>query len=282
MIVALGILAYQAPNMLDVKGLKKYEEYYPELVECLDHELEARGLSYGVGNYWDAKYVTMLSKKNIKIIQVTEDLKPYHWISNVEWYQRYLPQFILLYNSQTLLDPQASRHYITERFGLPAEEFQCQGRDVMVYSRKSDWNFHTYLSYPLYLNFDRPGAKAMFYAATLPSQVGEVMGLSRVAVDGKVGYITYGPYIELGPGTYEAVIFYQGEGENAAEIVWKWDVIISKPASFDVVKEGFLSADNKSINVNFEIYKKSIIEVRTFYNGKGCLSVHAIRLRRVG
>jgi hypothetical protein len=152
----------------------------------------------------------------------------------------------------------------------------------MVYSRKSDWNFHTYLSYPLYLNFDRPGAKAMFYAATLPSQVGEVMGLSRVAVDGKVGYITYGPYIELGPGTYEAVIFYQGEGENAAEIVWKWDVIISKPASFDVVKEGFLSADNKSINVNFEIYKKSIIEVRTFYNGKGCLSVHAIRLRRVG
>lgn len=67
-------------------GLNHFFTYYPETSRKLDNIAEKEGLLRGVGNYWWAKYVTMFSKKGVKIHAAFEDLAPYTHVTNENWF----------------------------------------------------------------------------------------------------------------------------------------------------------------------------------------------------
>ena len=67
-------------------GLKQFLNYYPTIARCVDDAAEKEKLLYGVGGYWDAKYITMFSKKGVRIYPVYDDLVPYNHITNENWY----------------------------------------------------------------------------------------------------------------------------------------------------------------------------------------------------
>ncbi|MCB1770122.1 MAG: discoidin domain-containing protein, partial [Candidatus Competibacteraceae bacterium] len=117
----------------NIKSLKRYSVFYPPVMECLDRNLHTRRLKNGIGNYWDAKYFTMLSRYNLKITQVRDkDILLYHWISNFEWYKRFPPNFIIL--NTKMSDPHLFiEEDVIKKFGYPNDRFECLNRIVLIY-----------------------------------------------------------------------------------------------------------------------------------------------------
>jgi hypothetical protein len=97
---AAGLLKYQSG------GLEYFFTYYPETSRKLDNIAEKEGLMRGVGNYWWAKFVTMFSKKGVKIHAAFEDMAPYTHVTNENWFfdPKHKFNFVLLNDfSDTLL-----------------------------------------------------------------------------------------------------------------------------------------------------------------------------------
>lgn len=81
---------------VSTQGLRNYFSYYPEKVKALDRIAEDQGLLCGVGNYWEAKKITLFSKKGVKVYSVFEDLAMYEHVANENWFLKNKFNFILL------------------------------------------------------------------------------------------------------------------------------------------------------------------------------------------
>lgn len=66
--------------------ISKMTNYYPALVESVDKVAVEEGLKFGLGNYWDAKHVTMFSKSGVKIYAVKDNLKAHDHVANRDWF----------------------------------------------------------------------------------------------------------------------------------------------------------------------------------------------------
>jgi hypothetical protein len=60
--------------------------FYPPLVQCLDLVAKKHHVQYGVANYWLAKYVTALSRSDLRVVSVTPRLDPFVDFTNIEWF----------------------------------------------------------------------------------------------------------------------------------------------------------------------------------------------------
>jgi len=67
-------------------GIKRLINYYPPLVSKMDSVAKQENLRYGVATYWNAKYITMFSRCNLRVYTVYEDLTPWHHVMNENWY----------------------------------------------------------------------------------------------------------------------------------------------------------------------------------------------------
>jgi len=86
LLFSLGHGILYAINTRSIKGLKSFIYYYPEWVKELDEVCEKNKLQYGVSDYWLAKYITMFSKKNLRVYSVHHNLRPWHHVMNEDWY----------------------------------------------------------------------------------------------------------------------------------------------------------------------------------------------------
>lgn len=69
------------------EGLKRFANYYPDTSEVLDDLQGTFGLTYGVTNYWQAKYTTMFSRNNIRLYSVHDrTFKPSYHVTNENWF----------------------------------------------------------------------------------------------------------------------------------------------------------------------------------------------------
>ncbi|MDI1354380.1 MAG: hypothetical protein PSX36_05660 [bacterium] len=89
---------------IDMRGLQGYFSYYPNLVRQIDNLAEKENLQYGAGNYWVAKYVTLFSRKGVKIRSVFDDISIYDHVSNDAWFFNNIFTFVVLnrFNDTTL------------------------------------------------------------------------------------------------------------------------------------------------------------------------------------
>lgn len=138
------ILGLTSPSLAIIGQLKRYLAYYPAEVSSLDQELQRRHLVTGIGNYWDSKYITMLSRDTVRILQVRPDLAPFFWINSAKWYEKGQPQFVLIDTSAYAITPpmyRLSESFVRGQFGDPEERFTVSGKVVLVYNRTSDSAF---------------------------------------------------------------------------------------------------------------------------------------------
>ena len=67
-------------------GFKAYSEYYPVKVKSIDEIARKEGLLKGVGSYWDAKFINMFSRQNVRVYAVLGGLQKYYHVANEHWY----------------------------------------------------------------------------------------------------------------------------------------------------------------------------------------------------
>jgi hypothetical protein len=103
---------------------------YPPWIECLDTLARSEGLHYGYGDYWNAKYASMLSHAGVLVNQLDEDLTIFPWINNLDWYlavsQSRSSRVFLL--PERLMEP-------GEAFGRLLETRHCGEREIRIYRR---------------------------------------------------------------------------------------------------------------------------------------------------
>jgi hypothetical protein len=105
--------------------------YYPDLVRCMDEQTQQRNLHSGLSNYWQAKYVSMLSHNDLQVVQLTTSLEPWYWINNRHWYEK--PFDFVLINRVEVLDFRLDRVKLIDRFGPPDDSFSCGDNEVLIY-----------------------------------------------------------------------------------------------------------------------------------------------------
>ncbi|MFA0405907.1 hypothetical protein [Vibrio sp. 10N.222.52.C12] len=100
-------------------------------------------------------------------------------------------------------------------------------------------------------------------ASELPSIVGRVNNNGEVLSDGVTGFLTFGPYLQLQPGKYRAVIEYMCIGSSSCGY---WDIVVG---SDGVSHNGsLLNAIQGRVESQFELVesqKDKLLEVRTNY-----------------
>jgi len=104
--------------------------------------LKARGLTYGIGGYWDASAVALQSGNQVQVRAVVRYydrvagfyLTAYGWEMKPEWYDasRHDATFVIangFYPDSTILTAADVERY----FGRPAATYRVAGREILVY-----------------------------------------------------------------------------------------------------------------------------------------------------
>lgn len=86
-LVLLAILLGTGIKNQAPAGLLNYLGHYPESVRILDELKQEKGLKYGLGGYWQAKYSTLFSRNNLRLYSVANrTFKPGYHVTNENWY----------------------------------------------------------------------------------------------------------------------------------------------------------------------------------------------------
>ncbi len=64
--------------LLHKPQFKMKMSYYPPDIHCIDEAVRGYG-DNGIAQYWDANYITSLSKENLQLVSVNPDLTPFYW-----------------------------------------------------------------------------------------------------------------------------------------------------------------------------------------------------------
>ncbi|MEJ3747660.1 hypothetical protein WEI85_30760 [Actinomycetes bacterium KLBMP 9797] len=95
--------------------------------------LDDRGLAYGLGEYWNANNVTVLTSRRVRVAPVVagDRIAGYQWESDEEWYDptRHDARFLVLDTRA----PSNSEATARAQFGAPVERHAFDGAVVLVY-----------------------------------------------------------------------------------------------------------------------------------------------------
>lgn len=130
---------------------------------------------------------------------------------------------------------------------------------------------------------DLPYPEQRWLAAGLPGNIGAVEGGTRViSEEGTTGLLTYGPYWETPEGVYEVGVRYRADSPSDSNAL----LDINSPERSKLVDQVPLKNTNGEVQEFFMQFSidsttQGKIELRTFYEGEGNLTVEWIQLRRV-
>ena len=112
--------------------------YRPPLVLFMDKLASTQPLEYGYGGYWQARLITLLSKRGLRAYAVDGMLNPLLWVSNREWYAETLEDHARRprVDFVVLDDPlwKISREAAVRVFGEPAREVRFEDTRILLYS----------------------------------------------------------------------------------------------------------------------------------------------------
>lgn len=133
-----------------------------------------------------------------------------------------------------------------------------------------------------------PSSEIAWKGAELPYQtdVGINVGDDKVAIKGKRGFLTYGPYVRLPNGSYRFEIKYISKESNGT-IVGYWDVVSSTSMDIAQYPKGPIYGTKGKLNKivrEFTILSDSLderIEIRNYYNGVGDLTIKSLTITKI-
>jgi hypothetical protein len=76
-IIYFSFIFYTAIKVSPFECFNKIEAYYPPLVKATDELSKNYNVKNGIGDYWDAGFVSNLSKNDVRVTSVFQDLRPY-------------------------------------------------------------------------------------------------------------------------------------------------------------------------------------------------------------
>jgi len=89
-LITFGMLILLSVTWLksDVKsGLKDYFNCYPERSMVLDQLKDEYDLTYGIADYWQAKFSTTFSRNGIRLYAANDgDFRPFYHVTNENWF----------------------------------------------------------------------------------------------------------------------------------------------------------------------------------------------------
>lgn len=75
-----------ARKIKPVKGMHQFTHFSPEWVQAIDSVCAEYHVQYGLSEYVYAKHFTMFSKHNNRIYAVYQNLRPWHHVTNEDWF----------------------------------------------------------------------------------------------------------------------------------------------------------------------------------------------------
>jgi hypothetical protein len=126
----------------DVPGA---EDFYPPFVRCLDEVAQKHRLRYGVADYWISKYVSALSRSDLRVVSVTPRLDPFADFTNIEWFlggvgarrHEYPEYTFAVLGSMRPTGPGVSEVALTA-LGAPRAVETCSGFEIRVLPAGAD------------------------------------------------------------------------------------------------------------------------------------------------
>ncbi len=130
------------------------------------------------------------------------------------------------------------------------------------------------------LNFLYPEFPRNFDIRSLPRQTGslEVNGSAK-AIQGTnpAGFLSYGPYVDLEPGNYTAVVavICNAANNNLVDVV-------SNVGKINLGKKNFACGSaREELRIPFELTQRATgLEIRVFFGGNGAMQLMSLRLER--
>jgi hypothetical protein len=143
------------------------------------------------------------------------------------------------------------------------------------------------LLYFIYATFfnrmnDEPLYSECFAGGKLLTTIEQPQGDSRVAQKGQVGYLTYGPYVDLNPGTYSVTLNYTADFEVSDVVVGAVDRAESAGTipGTEVPLVPKAKGDNEYSQIFEAKSKLAGFEFRVFTNGKSTMEVKELCIKQ--
>lgn len=273
-LLALVALALAAPGLPALGHLGDWTSYYPPLIRQLDETVGTTPGAVGVGSYWWAKYVQLLSRRGVQVLPITSEGKPFHWINNRAVFKAE-PHFALL-DAPYYSEPPPPREetvpaaWLERSFGKPDRQAQVGNCRLWFYD--STAFARQLLDHPEVFWENRVGESIRFMGSALPGRVGTVEGTARHAAAGVKGCLSFGPYLPVTPGTYRAQLDLV-QPPTARD--GTWEVALSPGDT--LLARGSLR-DQSTIPIT--IPQPGILEVRVISGGGAALTLRGLELTR--
>ena len=263
-------------SKLNTKKMQFNNDFYPEKIQCLDAIAQRYSLKNGIAQYWDAKPISVLSKQNLNIAQVNNDLRYYNWITSTAFHREAYDFAVIDQNSKGnyLLDESK----IKRINGSPIYETLCSDDwKIIVYPKNA---LHTTPKFLLQQSYK-------IDACELPSRIGERLSDCSISSDSnETGYVTFGPYLPLPAGRYKAEILFSSDSP-IGERVGHWDIVLALPNRLLKITNGVFNGTKsikETVTIDFSIsqqYHDRSIEIRNFSQTGGALRIYQLTLQRV-
>lgn len=305
----VGVLGFAAITLQSSSQIPRANDqavwnYYPEFVEQLDAYAEEFDLDYGLAGYWEAKPITLFSRRGVKAHQVIASpvansrMIAFPWLCNSRNYFETVPgrdgppryQFMLV--NELLTVPTASRREMIANFGEPAAEGSCGPFQLLVYNRPEDVKFQEIAQRECFIHRGRykcqVGETIRFEADTLPSMIlGEFPPPERTATEfiDPSGTLSSGPHLALTEaGTYRVKMVtsswgdcYSGEW-SLGLVNMKFGTLVTEKAG--KLPTGWMTETIEDISISNR-QRGRLLDCRIDFNGSGSLRMHYLEVTRI-
>jgi hypothetical protein len=277
------------PHRISIEAAREYQQR-PErrLADCLDANKDAYGLKSGVGDFWQARPISLLSRRGIRVVPVRDgSLTPYHYMSNVKWFlgEAGTPYAAPEYNFVVTSGLAISR--IVSKYGPPTRQFTCPSVVglILVYDKQQtrfDEQVKTFFKRMLIGDAILGGNQRIVrYTPDVFFLVaGRLAEDVAVSNKGSKGWFIIGPYARMKAGRYRVTLTYRTQGVPEGELVGRLEAFLS---TGKILKAVNLESREKwaRTEVVFELDQGvayAPLELRVFTEGKAEISASEITL----
>ncbi|MCX7338848.1 MAG: hypothetical protein NTX76_06195 [Alphaproteobacteria bacterium] len=202
--------------------------------------LSKNDLKYGYGAYENANAVTALSNNDVKLRSIlfySNRIIPFRWLSSERWYRQdaWVGKTFLALTAEKahVIDWNILEKYI----GKPEKELECGQFKIFIFPENiakylPGWDM-TYLNKASFLASKDKNHTAGTYVETYRD-----LGPAIVAQPKEIGYLHFGPYVDVEPGEYEIEFDILADSHDAQDVL-KIDVVTnaSTPLKEESMKE---------------------------------------------
>ena len=258
--------------------LSSMTEYQDPFTACLERETTQRQLRRGLAGFWQATSVTALSEGKLEVLAIGTELQPLIWNNNRLRY--HAPFEFVIIDKDNSQEKPIRKKIVVQRFGQPADSFECGTSDILVYNRPSDIAFQRWFAnHYRFTELDQVGDEAEFYGYGLNTLVdGVVVGLSIGTGEEwnqEEGTLASLPLNNLPAGSYRVALDLYADNVNAGE----WEVVAITPDGRQLLFSTPITATGKSvITGSFDLQEKRDVDIDVKYGGHGALFVDRIRV----